>query len=193
MARCDTNSDDEDEIKKQCYVLDQDKVVFRGEVTAESMALLIRVLYKVVRALPLSVAEGQKPRLYLILSTSGGTLYDALGAYDHMCKLRTHVDLVTVAEGFVASAGTVLLMAGVQRLAMRNTGLLFHQLSSGVSGKYADMRDEVASCKWLMKKMCRLYTNNSNLTKEEVMTLLGREKTLSARKCIEMGFVTGYY
>lgn len=187
------DDDDDDSNKEPCTLIDSDKVSFCGDVTRRTMTQLISTLYATARELPTPRQPGDKPRLYLLLRTNGGSLYDALAAYDHMVKLRERVDLVTVAEGFVASAGTVLLLAGSSRLAMRNAGLLFHQLSSGVSGKYADMRDEVQACSWLMSKLYSIYQRNSRLTRAQVKRLLSRERTLSAKKCIAMGFVDDFW
>lgn len=196
------SSDDEEESdddtlnssnKRRCHKLDTDKIAFYGSITRASMTELIQVLNAAARKLPIPRDKEERPRLYVMICSNGGDLYSALAAYDHMRKLRDRVDLVTVAEGFVASAGTVLLMAGNTRLATRNAGLLFHQLSSGIQGKYAELQDEVESCRWLMRKMCKLYTRKSNLTFEEVEKLLSQEKTLSAKKCIANGLVHGYY
>ncbi len=191
----DSDSDDDEETTKckPCHMLDTDKVVFSGKVTADNMAKLVAVLYEVVKGMPIPRNPDEKPKLYLLINTPGGSLYDALAAYDHIRKLCSRVELITVAQGFVASAGTVLLMAGSTRLATRNTGILFHQLSAGMAGKYAQLKDEVEACTWLMKKLCRLYKRKSLLSVDEVSTLLKRDRTLSAKKCIKMGMIHDYY
>lgn len=193
-AALSNSEEGEDESNKEpCTLLESDKMLFCGDVTRDTMTKLIATMYTAVKELPLPREGGAKPRMYLLLRTNGGTLYDALAAYDHLVKLRERVELVTVAEGFVASAGTVLLMAGSRRLATRNAGLLFHQLSSGMMGKYADLRDELSACRWLMRKLTRLYERSSSLSRLRVKRLLKRERTLSAGSCIRMGFLEGYY
>jgi len=185
-------SDDEKETH-QVVQLETDKIGFYGDVTRKSMTELVSCLYAKIQELPIPVKESEKPKMYLLISTNGGSLYDALGAYDHICRIKRRVDIVTVAEGFVASAGTLLMMAGSERLIMRNSGMLFHQLRSYMQGKYQDMEDDVQACKWLMKKLYRIYKNSSNLNMIQIKSLLGREKTLSAKKCIEYNFIDGFF
>ena len=181
-------------MKEDCvHRLDIDKITFTGDVTVDSMKTLTRELYQMIRELPHSRDPAQKPKLYLLIATNGGDLYAAFSAYDHILRLRKQVDIITVADGFVASAGTLLLMAGKQRMAMPNSGLLFHQLSSGFNGTYKDMMDQVDACKWLMKRLTRVYHKNSNMTRKQVSKLLKSEKTLTVKKCMNMGFVHEYY
>jgi ATP-dependent protease ClpP protease subunit len=173
--------------------LEVDKIGFYGDVTRRSMTDLVAFLYAKVQELPIPVHASELPKLYLFISTNGGSLYDALGAYDHISRMKKRVHLVTVAEGFVASAGTLLMMAGSEKLIMKNSGMLFHQLRSCVQGKFQDMEDDVNACKWLMKKLCRIYKQNSTLEMSNIRALLSREKTLSAKRCIDYGFVNGYF
>lgn len=188
------------EREENVQIIDDDKIRFIGEINRKTMAMLINELYTRVKELKsshLNYSEGTdqqtKPTLYLFLSTDGGHLFPAFAAYDHLIKVRKHVHLVTIAEGFVASSGTILLLAGDQRLATKNTGLLFHQLSSGLCGKYNDLKDHMESCDWLMKKVVRLYGKKSKLPKTSIKKLLTQEKVLSPKKCIKMGFIDGLF
>lgn len=191
------SSNEKNDCEKGVVVrIEFDKVGFYGDVTRSTMTELIKTLYSVAKEFPISCersSEPEKPKLYLIISTYGGSLHDAFAAYDHIQKIKKTVNIVTVAEGFVASAGTLLMLAGSERLIMRNCGMLFHQLSTELNGKFNEIKDEYKNCSWLMFKMYRLYSKKSNLNIKQVKKLLSREKTLSAKKCIKMGFVSDYY
>ena len=196
MSNASGESDGENDQSCSVVKIESDKIGFYGPIKRSTMTELITTMYSVAKELPMIHARGSepaKPKMYLIISTNGGSLYDAFAAYDHIQKIKKNIDVVTVAEGFVSSAGTILVLAGTERLIMRNCGMLFHQLSSEVHGKFNEMQDEVEGCTWLMNKMCRLYSRKSNLSIREVRKLLDGEKTLSAKKCIAMGFVSDYY
>jgi len=51
--------------------------------------------------------------------------------------------LITVADGFCASAATFVLMGSKHRRIMPHAHLLIHQLSTGAMGKYEELKDEI--------------------------------------------------
>lgn len=133
------------------------------------------------------------PTVYLHVDSPGGCLHSGLRAYDYIKRLGNRVRIVTVGEGCVASAATLMVLAGHERLATKNATFLYHQLSSFLYGKYADIKDEKAACDMLMQKLYRIYVRHSNLKKDEVEKLLSREKLLTSKQCLKMGFLDGYY
>lgn len=187
-----SDSDSDDKPESSVYDLDIDKIRFVGKVNKKTMSELIQKVYNKVKKMPLS-SDLNKPTLHLFLSTEGGSLFAAFSALDHLNKIKKHVNLITIADGFLASSGTILLLSGDKRMATVNSALLFHQLSSSTYGKYTDLKDHMSTCDWMMKKIIKMYEKGSKLTKDEIKDLLSKEKVLSIKKCMSMGFIDGIY
>jgi len=80
--------------------------------------------------------------------------------------LNFFVHVYTVIDGFVASAGTLIALAGEKRY------MLIHELHSGMWGKMTEINDEYCNLKRLMKHIIKIYVNNTNLTKSNLTEIL---------------------
>ena len=133
------------------------------------------------------------PKLFIHVDSPGGCLHSGLRAYDYIRRIGKRIQIVTVCEGCVASAATLIALAGSERLASKNATFLYHQLSTFLYGKYADIIDEKQACDMLMNKMYKIYKRHSNMSTESIKALLSREKLMTAKKCIALGLVDGYF
>ena len=160
------------------------QVYFYSEVTRESVLHLIRALLKLRD-------EQKKKRIYLFIHSDGGDLHAGLGAMDHIQNLG--VEVRTVMDGFVASAATLIFLAGTRRYVMPNANLLIHQLATEFWGKFQDLQDEMANSKSLMDTIKTIYTKHTNIPRKDIKSLLKREMYLSAERCIELGIAEKPY
>jgi ATP-dependent protease ClpP protease subunit len=98
--------------------------------------------------------------------------------------------ITTIADGYVASAATLLMLGGHQRIAMANARILIHQLSTGFWGKYVDLLDEVQNSKELMNAFKIIYSSKTSLDKRKLQSLLKKELHMNANQALEVGFVS---
>lgn len=181
------------------------QVHFNADVTHESMHALAKVMREVeadilkVKAqvearLTLSadeqlVVEGQlAPKaIELHLTTYGGAVHAALAMVDTISMLRVPVH--TVVSGFVASAGTLISLAGARRSITPHAMMLVHEVRGGVWGRASEVREQCENIDKLMAAIIRFYTERSKLTEEQLREVLRRDRDWSAQECLVHGLV----
>lgn len=127
--------------------------------------------------------------IYLHITTNGGDLLAGFFGYD---KIRdSKIKINTVIEGGVASAGSLLSIAGDKRYMTPNSHLLIHQLRTGIIGTYEELVDEKNNCNQLMNKLINIYYENCNhkMNKTKIKEVLKRDIFWNSKTAIENGFV----
>ena len=184
----DSDSDDSDEEVQQ----DGRVVYFYADVSRESVLRLVRALRRASEhAIRHSVACSEAAFVQLFIHSDGGDVYAGLSGMDHIrnCPVPVH----TIADGFVASAATLLLLAGRRRYCQPHASLLIHQLSSHFAGKYCELKDEMQNSKSIMKMFKQIYKSTTKLTDEQLQDLLSKELTVTATRSLKLGFVDAIY
>lgn len=166
---------------------DEDTVYFYAEVSRHSVLLLCQALEKATRHALQHCTRVDDCTVYLYIFSDGGDAMAGLSAFDHIRNNR--VPVTTVADGFVASAATFLLLGGAYPVAMKHSTVLIHQLTTGFWGKYADLIDEMHNSESLMRTISGIYAEHTKLSKRTLDGLLCKEKNMSAEECLSMGFV----
>jgi len=127
----------------------------------------------------------------LFLTTYGGSIYAAMKVVDIMNTLK--VDVHTIVSGYVASAGTLLSMAGKKRYISKHAFMLIHELRSGFWGKYSDARDHIENIDQLMTLIVEYYKKHSKITEEDLKSTMSRDKNWGIDECIKRGIVDEEY
>ena len=183
----DEDEEEEDELDVR---REGSTIFFYAPVTRRSVLRLAMELRKATREARLETTSKRR-RVTLFLQSDGGDLYAGLSAMDHVRS--NPVPVTTVADGFVASSATCILLGGHVRKIMPHTNVLIHQLSMGFWGKYRELLDEVQNSKALMAILWKVYSERTNLTKKTLRRLLKSELTLSADECLREGMVDSVY
>lgn len=161
----------------------KNEVYFYDEVTKESVLHLVNVL--------LTLREKYTKKIWLFIHSEGGDLHAGMSAMDHIANLG--IEVRTVIDGFVASAATLMFLAGTKRYTMPNANLLIHQLSTEFWGKFQDLQDEMANSESLMNTIKSVYKKHTSIPSKQIKSLLKREMYLSAEKCIEYNIAHAVY
>jgi ATP-dependent protease ClpP protease subunit len=125
--------------------------------------------------------------IHLHIQSFGGSLFHTLYLIDLIQNMETPV--YTYVDGFAASAGTLLSICGEKRYMSKHSLMLIHQLSSSVSGKFSELKDDYENNELLMESIVNLYLEKSKLSKYMLDELLNRDIWLNSTKCLEYGFV----
>jgi ATP-dependent Clp protease protease subunit len=91
--------------------------------------------------------------------------------------------------GYVASAGTLISLAGTKRFITPNSFMMIHEIRSGFWGRYSEARAEYENVTKLMDHVTQYYLEKTPLTRERLTALLKTDTDMNARECVEMGLV----
>ena len=168
-------------------------IYFNNDITTDSAFELNKELRSVeTKIKTLSVSLGiDKQAIYLHLTTDGGLIYSAFSVID--CIKSLSVPVYTVIDGFVASAGTLISLAGEKRFMCENAYLLIHELRGGVWGKMSEVDEEHMNLKKIMEHLKRIYLENSKIKKKDLDGILKKDLIWDVNECIEKGLVDGIY
>ena len=124
---------------------ERNHIFFKTDVTRESINKLAQEIdnlnHKLATMQRKSTLGNFTPKpIYLHITTNGGDLLAGFFAYDKIKASR--VPIHTVIEGGVASAGSIMSIAGTRRYMTPNSHLLIHQLRTGMFGTYEELVDE---------------------------------------------------
>ena len=110
------NSEEESEEDEPMIKVEENRVYFHADVTRENCFKLIESIQKAQEYIAIRSIKNEfeeMGKIYLYIFSDGGELYAGLNVADFIQKSK--VDIITVVEGCVASAGTVISMAGKER------------------------------------------------------------------------------
>ena len=129
--------------------------------------------------------EPKEIKLYI--TSYGGYLYQVYTTIDFIKNLKVPVH--TICTGIVASAGTLLSMAGSRRSITKNGYMLIHELRGGSWGKFSGLSDSFQNQQQLMDHIINYYVDNTKITREELEEQLKKDITWNADTCLDKGLV----
>jgi ATP-dependent protease ClpP protease subunit len=170
--------------------VDENKIYFFcnvGEREVLELVKTIRHLDIEMQYLSLRLSIPPVP-IELHIHSGGGDIFAGLAATDAIMKCKTPIH--TYVEGSVASAATLMSIAGDKRYISKNAFMLIHQLSSFmVHGKFEEFKDEMKNQESLMESIKNIYLKRTNMTKKKMEELLRHDLWLNAQECIKLGLV----
>lgn len=161
----------------------KERIVMLGTPISDQIANLI-----VAQLLFLAREDPSKPvRLYI--NSPGGQVYAGMAIYDTMQQIECPVS--TVAVGFTASFGTVLLAGGEpgMRFALPNATVHMHQPLGGAQGQASDIQIQAQE---ILRLRSSIYGIMSKHTGKSVATIeedFDRDLYMSAQEALDYGLV----
>ena len=142
----------------------------------------------VAQLLHLAREDSSKPiRMYI--NCPGGQVYAGLAIYDTMQQVECPVS--TVAVGYTASFGTVLLTAGTKgmRYALPNTTIHMHQPLGGAQGQASDIQIQANEILRLRSSLNKILSQHTGQTIEKIAEDTDRDVYMSANDAKQYGLV----
>jgi ATP-dependent protease ClpP protease subunit len=166
-------------------------IYYYGDVTRDTILKLITSTKKLEKELLKKAVDldGYTPNINVHIHSDGGDLFSGMNAMDALRKTQVHV--TTIAEGTCCSAATFILLGGDKRLMGKCAHVMIHQLSTGFFGKFQELRDEMDTCKKLMKTMKKVYKAETSIPKDIFKQLMKKDVYLNADECIKYQIVHG--
>jgi ATP-dependent protease ClpP protease subunit len=170
-------------------------IYFKTDVNTESidkLYKLIRLYQKEIEYIKSSnqtIIDVQPKELYIHITSYGGSLHEAYLAYDVI--KRSKIKINTIIEGYAASAGTIMSIAGKRRYITPTSMMLIHQLSTGITGKFEEIKDDFQNSEQDMKKIVSLYLNEcgGKMKKYFIEQQLKHDKWWDAKTALKYGLV----
>ena len=160
--------------------VDRNHVFFWCDCTKKSCLDLVLKL----RALDRAYAQDEVP-LFLHINSNGGCVDAALGAVPGITGLTSRV--VSVVEGYAASAATLLSVVCDERRINRTAYLRIHQFRAGFWGKKDELDDEHANMAKLDAIITDIYKRHTSMTRKQIRRLLAREIDLHPDEAVKRG------
>lgn len=144
----------------------------------------------------LNEAGGQD--ILVNISSSGGSIIEGM-AISEMIALYSG-KTTTRGIGIVASAATIILMAGKRKEMTKNSFFMMHNSWGGVEGNAFELEKTIELLRMFDEQMAQIYTaqleskgkligGNKEKTLQEVKKMMSAETWLTADEALEMGFI----
>lgn len=161
----------------------KERIIIMGTPINDQIANLI-----VAQLLFLAREDPSKPiRMYI--NSPGGQVYSGMAIYDTMRQVECPVS--TVAVGFTASFGTVLLAAGTKgmRYALPNATIHMHQPLGGAQGQASDIQIQANEILRLRASLNKIFSFHTGQTEDQIAEDTDRDIYMTAEDAKAYGLV----
>jgi ATP-dependent Clp protease protease subunit len=135
--------------------------------------------------------EDPEKEIQMFINSPGGQVYSGLAIYDTMQQISAPVS--TVAVGFTASFGTVLLTAGTKgrRYALPNATIHMHQPLGGAQGQASDIEIQAKEILRLRERLNGILAHHTGQTTDQIAQDTDRDVYFTASRAVEYGLIDG--
>jgi ATP-dependent Clp protease protease subunit len=163
----------------------KERIVFVGTPINDQVANLI-----VAQLLFLNREDPEK-EIQMFINSPGGQIYAGLGIFDTMQQITAPIS--TVAVGFTASFGTVLLVAGTKgrRFALPNATMHLHQPLGGAQGQASDIEIQAKEILRLRERLNNILSERTGRPVEQIAEDTDRDIFLTAEQAVDYGLIDG--
>tara|TARA_R110000824_G_scaffold159184_3_gene333407 strand:+ start:2394 stop:3029 length:636 start_codon:yes stop_codon:yes gene_type:complete len=123
----------------------------------------------------------------LHINSYGGSVFAGFSSVDYI--LQSKIPVTTIIDGCAASAATIMSVVGSHRKINKNAFMLVHQLSSGMWGKYEELKDDMKNSEILMKRLREIYEERTKIPSKKLNELLKHDLWWDAETCLKYGLV----
>lgn len=126
-------------------------------------------------------------QIYLHVNSFGGSVFAGLSAVDYIKS--SEVPITTIVEGCAASAATLMSCVAGHRQMRSSAFMLIHQISSGMWGKYEEMKDDMENADLFMRIIKEIYDEHTKIPKKKLREILKHDLWFDAETCLEYGLI----
>jgi ATP-dependent Clp protease protease subunit len=161
----------------------KERIIFLGTPVNDQVANVI-----VAQLLYLDHEDPTKP-ISLYLNSPGGGIYAGMAIYDTMQQVQAPIS--TIAIGFTASFGTVLLTAGTKgyRYALPNATIHLHQPLGGAQGQASDIEIQAKEILRLRAQLNNILSFHTGQPEEKIAEDTDRDYYMTAQAAQEYGLI----
>ena len=131
--------------------------------------------------------ESKPVNIKLHINSYGGSVFAGFAALDYIKNSPVPVD--TVINGCAASAATMMSVVVKNRYMHEHAFMLVHQLSSGLWGKFEELKDDMKNSELLMKTIKDIYKQHTKIPQAQLSKILKHDLWWDAKTCLKYGLV----
>ena len=160
-----------------------ERIIFLGTPIDDQIANLI-----IAQLLHLESEDPEK-EISIYVNSPGGSVYAGLAIYDTMQFIKP--DVQTICVGIAMSMGALLLAGGApgKRMALPNSKILIHQVSSGFSGQATDIEIHAREIIALRTRLDEIIADHTGQALEKMAKDTERDFFMSAAEAEEYGII----
>ena len=169
---------------------ENNKIYFYAGVTRQDNLILNKLLHATgnkMTSIKKLYQLDKVPKVYLHINSYGGSVFAGFGSVDYIRNCNAPV--VSIIDGCAASAATIMSVVAEERYMHEHAFMLVHQLSSGMWGKFEEMKDDMKNNEMLMKKIIGIYEQHTKIPKSKIKDILKRDLWWDAKTCLKYGLV----
>jgi ATP-dependent protease ClpP protease subunit len=123
------------------------------------------------------------------IHSPGGKAYAGIALTNIIHK--SIVPIITIIEGICMSAATFISMMSHHRIIAHNSFMLIHQYSRCMKNntKHDEFEYQQVTGKKLMNDLYQIYSNHSNLPKNEIKKLMKQDLYITSKQCLKYKIV----
>ena len=161
----------------------KERVVFLGTPINDQVSNLI------VAQLLFLDRENPDKEIQMFINSPGGEIYPGLAIYDTMQMLRAPIS--TIAVGWTASLGTVLLAAGKEgrRFALPHATIHMHPAGGGARGYAPDVEIQYKELKRMQDLLHGILAKHTGQSVEKIAEVFDRDFFMDAQGAVEFGLI----
>jgi ATP-dependent Clp protease protease subunit len=161
----------------------KERIIFLGSSVNDQIGNLI-----VAQLLYLD-REDPEREISLYINSPGGAIYPGLAIYDTMQQLRAPVS--TIAVGWTASMGTVLLAAGNKgrRYALPHSTIHMHPAAGMARGSAPDVQIQLNELLRMQDLLQRLLSEHTGQPLERIQRDFDRDYFMNPTQAVEYGLI----
>lgn len=161
----------------------KERIIFVGGGIDDMMA------NSVIAQLLFLQKEDPKKDITLYINSPGGHVQSGMAIVDTMNHVSC--DVATIAVGWAASMGAILLTSGEKgkRYALKNAEVMLHQPLGGAEGQASDIEITAKHIVRTKNKLYDLLVNSTGQTKEKIEKDFDRDYWMTAEEAVEYGII----
>lgn len=161
----------------------KERIVFLGTPINDQVANLV-----VAQLLWLD-RENPDKEIQMFINSPGGEIYPGLAVYDTMQMLRAPIS--TIAVGWTASLGTVLLAAGKKgrRFSLPHATIHMHPAGGGARGYAPDVEIQYKELKRMQDLLNKILADHTGQTVEKIADDFDRDFFMDPLQAVEYGII----
>ena len=161
----------------------RERIIFLGTQINDQVSNLV-----VAQLLYLN-REDPEREISVYINSPGGEIYPGLAMYDTMQIIEAPVS--TIAVGWTASLGTLLLAAGTKgrRYALPNATIHMHPAGGGAQGYAPDVEIAAKELLRMQHRLHEILALHTGQTVEHVAGDFQRDRFMSAEEALEYGLI----
>ncbi|HEX2109999.1 MAG TPA: ATP-dependent Clp endopeptidase proteolytic subunit ClpP [Gaiellaceae bacterium] len=160
-----------------------ERIIFLGTPIDDQIANLI-----IAQLIHLESEDPDKD-ISLYVNSPGGSVYAGLAVYDTMQYIKP--DVQTVCVGIAMSMGALLLGGGTpgKRMALPNSKILIHQVSSGFQGQATDIEIQAREVINIKRRLEEIIAFHTGQPLDKVSKDMERDYFMTAQEAQEYGII----